>query len=121
MAVKVNNISVPRIPRNKRIYAGYSKSEVRGGVAIIPGKAIIPFENTDTPVVADYNTLFAPTYGQFPTVELYQTYTDEEANKRRRKLTAEPDFIMNQETDLIASISFGQWGDTITGFITLSK
>lgn len=114
MAVKVNAIAVPRIPRNKRNYGGYVKSEVRGGGAVLTGKAVIEFENTNTPLIEDYNTLYAPVYGQFPTVTLYVVVAG-----ARIERTERPYFTFID--GLIDTISFGQLDDTYTGFITISK
>lgn len=75
--VYVSDLRVPRIARNKRRYgdvSGNSFSSVTTGGANIPANIpptdIIEFTASALPTVSDYNTLYAPTHGQFPRVEL---------------------------------------------------
>lgn len=114
--VLVNNISVPRIARNKRIYGGNSSTSSQQIVTpeTIPiNKTIIPF-GTDTPTIPDYS-IYRDIYGEFPTIELF-TY-DESNNIIKR--TEQPYFIM--ALGKVSSIVFGTFAEgSLIGFITIS-
>lgn len=117
--VNVNEISVPRIARNKRIYDGntgtYITNQNNSINEVAISKAIVPFINSDTPRIDDYSE-YTELYGQFPIITLYAI--DESGNRVER--TEKPYFILNVE-NLITSVSFGNVGELLTGFITISK
>jgi len=114
--ILVNNVSVNKIARNKRIYTGGSISNISGGDLIVTGKEIIPF-TTATPGIPDYS-IYADIYGQYPTIEMFTI--DELGNRIKRP--EYPYFTLNITTGLIETIIFGTFGEGIqTGFITISK
>ena len=75
--------------------------------------SIVTVTASDTPVVTNYNTLYAIGYGQHPTVELFQI----DSSGNRIKRTEQPYFIMAD--GLIQSITFGTLPEPISGFIKI--
>lgn len=74
--VYTSAIGVPKRARNKRIYAdgsAFSSTTIQNSVqepSKVTPKDIIEFTALYTPIITDYNTLYAPTHGQYPTVRL---------------------------------------------------
>lgn len=113
--VLVNNVGVRRMPRNRR-YLGdnYQNISTYGWNTAIVDKLIIPF-GSDSPTIPDYS-IYADTYGQVPTIELF-TY-DVDGNLIKR--VEQPYFTL--VNGLISSISFGTFGDgSQIGFITIAR
>lgn len=76
---------------------------------------IISFIATDTPTIDNYNTLYAPTFGEYPDIKLYTI--DESENRIAR--SEQPYFILDVD-GLIESISFGVLADgPQNGFIKI--
>jgi len=78
-------------------------------------KEVIPFVNTDTPSISDYNLHFALTYGQYPNVRLI---VDDDVGNRFER-TEKPYF--NLVGGVVDSITFGVLEKALTGVIILSK
>lgn len=69
-------IGVPKTARNKRIYGeggSFSNSVVNNvdNASIVTPKDVIEFTDVVTPTITDYNTLYAPTHGQYPSVRCH--------------------------------------------------
>lgn len=78
-------------------------------------KGVEPFILVDTPTIINYKTLFAPVYGQLPTVRLFTTNEDGNRIERPEK----PCFILDVNGE-IESITFGELADGAqTGFIKI--
>ena len=80
-----------------------------------PNSISIPFGNTDTPLIENYQDNYSEDYGELPKISLIQI--DTEGNRIER--TEKPYFIVVD--GLINSIVFGTLSEPITGFIILSK
>lgn len=116
--VRTNNISVPRIARNKRIYSGsnatYQAVTQNQSVSNYIEPTIVEFTAIDNPSIPDYS-IYSDTYGQYPSIKLYEI--DIDGNRIER--TEKPYFYIVD--DLISSIVFGILPDIINGFILIGK
>ena len=72
--------------------------------------------NTDTPILDNYQTLYAEDYGELPKIQLFTI--DSSGNRVER--SEKPYFIMSG--GLVSQITFGTLADGVqTGFIVISK
>lgn len=70
--VYTTTLGVPRRARNKRIYGWASLTQNNISIGNSPGRPIAIFDvvNEALPTISDYNTNYAPTFGQYPLVRL---------------------------------------------------
>jgi len=124
--VYVTDLGVPRTARNKRRYgdvSGDSFRSVTTGGLNSPPIQITPIDiielTAQLPIISDYNTLYAPTHGQYPRLELI---IDNGDGTRYRSMQM-PQFTTISSgggiEDLIDTV-FWDTGETVTGFIILN-
>jgi hypothetical protein len=116
--VYVNDVRRNKIARNRLPYTSSFRNTVYNNAVNTTPKTVIEF-NTDTPVVADY-TIYAKTYGQYPTIEIF-TY-DEYNNiiQRPEKAYFHRTYDADLDKYLISSIEFGTLSDGVqVGYITI--
>lgn len=117
MNVFVSSIQVNKRARNKRPYNGYfsysvNNSSVNSGV----GKTVIEFTGINNPQIADYETDYAPSYGQYPTIALFTI----DGDNNRVERSENPYFVMGIDGK-INSVNFGTLDGIYSGFITIGR
>lgn len=117
-------IGVPKTYRNKRIYGEGSSFESttiesNDKNSKVTPTDVVQFTASALPTIADYNTDYAPTHGQFPRLELIIDNGDGTRYSRQQM----PQFTTitsgNGLADLINTI-FWDLGEPLTGWIIIN-
>ena len=77
---------------------------------------IIPFTASSTPTIPNYS-IYAAIYGQTPTINLYENYTEDTVTYRRLRPEGAN---LTLTGGLITSVGFGTFDPLISGFIKIS-
>lgn len=110
-------LGVPKRSRNGRVYANgssFNSTTVQSseGQSVVTPKDIITFTSTDTPTITAYNTTWAATHGQYPSVRC-MIVVDATTEYELQQM---PQFT--KVGGLIDTIFFLP-GDTYTGYLIL--
>lgn len=114
-------LGVPRTARNKRIYGYGSLSDTTIIGSNKPGTPLDIFEFTASalPTITDYNTLYAPTHGQYPRLDIIIDNGDGTRYQKQQM----PQFTTLTSggglDDLIDTIRW-DFGEALTGWIIIN-